>query len=160
MKRSVLLEVYEEFETVTFYTIRFSDEEISETDKFFDNFNSEEFFEGMRILSREIEKIIEVGAIERYFRPEGKLRSSLWALPLNVEGGSLRLFCLRMHDGILILGNGYQKTDVSYNNDPIAKSHADLLETIEKMLRARLRDGRTVEYQNKYYEHLKFEITL
>ncbi|MCX6272553.1 MAG: hypothetical protein NTU44_15310 [Bacteroidetes bacterium] len=160
MKRKINLELFDQADAVNFYTIRFTDEEISETDKFFDNFNTEEYSEDLYIIEREISKIGENGALERYFRPEGGYHDGLSALPLIVRHGSLRLFCVRIHDGILILGNGYKKTNQPYNLIPEANKHADCLQKIEKILRARLKKGSTYEYNNLLYEKLNFEIDL
>ena len=52
-------------------------------------------------------KIADFGALERYFRPEGKMIDRVVALP-TVQS-KLRLYCLRLSDRILILGNGSMK---------------------------------------------------
>lgn len=43
-------------------------------------------------------------ALERYFRYEGKMSDNVVALPTFRT--SLRLYCLRMSDSVLIVGNG------------------------------------------------------
>lgn len=62
-----------------------------------------------------ISKIADRGAFERYFRPEGRYNDSVCALP--VIKSKLRLYCLRLSDKILILGNGGIKSTRTYNED-------------------------------------------
>lgn len=52
------------------------------------------------------------GAWERYFRPEGKMNDRVCAIP--VDSGKLRLYCLRISDQILIIGNGGLKNTRTY----------------------------------------------
>ena len=59
--------------------------------------------------------ILDKGALERYFRPEGRISDDLCALP--IESGRIRLFCLRISDEILILGNGDVKSTATYEAD-------------------------------------------
>ena len=47
-----------------------------------------------------LDRIGETGALERYFRPEGKYGDGVSAIP--IESGKLRLYCLRLSDKILI----------------------------------------------------------
>lgn len=56
----------------------------------------------MRIVAF-INKIAQNGAFERFFRPEGKMADHVVALPVLTS--KLRLYCLRLSDKILILGN-------------------------------------------------------
>lgn len=53
--------------------------------------------------------------LERYFRREGKYADRVYALP--TDSGRLRLYCLRLSDKILILGNGGIKATRTYNED-------------------------------------------
>ena len=48
-------------------------------------------------------KIIDKGALERFFRIEGKMSDNVAAL--SIDSRKLRLYCLRISDQILILGN-------------------------------------------------------
>lgn len=55
----------------------------------------------MDVIVAWIDRIGETGALERYFRPEGKYGDGVSAIP--IESGKLRLYCLRLSDKILIL---------------------------------------------------------
>ena len=62
-----------------------------------------------------MEKIIAKGALERLFRIEGKMNDKVAALA--IDSRQLRLYCLRISDQILILGNGGVKTTRTYEED-------------------------------------------
>lgn len=68
-----------------------------------------------------INKIADMGALERYFRPEGKLKDRVCALPIMQS--KLRLYCLRLSDKILVLGNGGVKKTRTYNEDDTLKGY-------------------------------------
>ena len=105
MKKKTTLELVEQSEKVSLYSISFAMDRKTEFECFLNKFEKE------ASLNRDYQRIIyalsiilENGALERYFRPEGKRDDSLNALP--IENSRIRLFCLRISDEILILGNG------------------------------------------------------
>ena len=63
-----------------------------------------------------LQAILRIGALERFFRPEGGMNDSVQALP--IESGKLRLYCLRLSDQIVILGNGGVKNTRTYEENP------------------------------------------
>ena len=83
--------------------------------------------------------ILERGALERYFRPEGKINDDLCALP--IESGRIRLFCLRISDEVLILGNGDIKRTAAYEDDPRLLGYSLDLQRFDKLLRKDIEDG-------------------
>ena len=104
MKKKTTLELVEQSEKVSLYSISFAMDRKTEFECFLNKFEKE------ASLNRDYQRIIyalsiilEKGALERYFRPEGKQDDSLNALP--IENSRIRLFCLRISDEILILGN-------------------------------------------------------
>ena len=62
-----------------------------------------------------LDRIIAKGAFERFFRYEGKMSDNVVALSLDSK--KLRLYCLRMSDQILIVGNGGIKETRTYDED-------------------------------------------
>ena len=100
----------------TIYTIQFLSESDSEFERFYTRFKDDAEYNPdlMRIVAL-INKIADMGALERYFRPEGKLKDGVCALP--VLQSKLRLYCLRLSDKILVLGNGGIKKTRTYNED-------------------------------------------
>lgn len=100
----------------TMYTIQFLSDEQNEFQKFLTKFrNNAEFNSDFQKIMTFVERILDKGALERYFRPEGRVKDSVVALP--VLRSKLRLYCLRLTDSILILGNGDIKKTRSYEED-------------------------------------------
>ena len=80
-----------------------------------------------------------VGFLERYFRPEGKIRDRVAALPIQTN--KLRLYCLRLSDSVLIVGNGGQKTTKTYDEDPELNGYVITLQKLDDILRLAEKKG-------------------
>ena len=124
----------------TIYTIQFLSESDSEFERFYTRFKDDAEYNPdlMRIVAL-INKIADMGALERYFRPEGKLKDGVCALP--VLQSKLRLYCLRLSDKILVLGNGGIKKTRTYNEDDTLKGYVLTLQNFEKLIREGEKDG-------------------
>ena len=96
-----------------------------------------------------LDKIADEGALERFFRPEGKMRDSIVALP--VLRSKLRLYCLRLSDRILILGNGGVKNSRTYEENDSLRGYVLTLQKFEELRREGQRDG-TVTITSKTIE--------
>lgn len=71
----VELILLEEGEGCTTYTLHFLSDELNEFEKFVAKFKgNSKLNSDFRTIVRTLEKITEVGALERYFRPEGNSR--------------------------------------------------------------------------------------
>lgn len=139
MKQQLKIELYEEHEKVNFYTLHFNKEN-TEFDKFLDRFLDDTIYEeDMDIIIKWIDKIGEEGALERYFRPEGKLSDNICAIP--IETCNLRVYVLRLTDDILILGNGGLKKTPTYNEDEELNKIVITLQLIDKFIRDRIEKG-------------------
>ena len=127
-------------EGCTIYTIQFLSENKSEFERFYTRFKDDAEYNPdlMRIVAL-INKIADMGALERYFRPEGKLKDGVCALP--VLQSKLRLYCLRLSDKILVLGNGGVKKTRTYNEDDTLKGYVLTLQNFEKLIREGEKDG-------------------
>ena len=134
------LEIVEQSELVSLYSIKFNGEDATEFEKFLKTFkDNAELNEDFQRIVYAISKILCNGALERYFRPEGKFNDCVCAVP--IESGQLRLYCLRMSDQILIVGNGGVKTTRTYNEDPILSGYVLDLQKFEKLIRAGIKNG-------------------
>jgi hypothetical protein len=124
----------------TIYTIQFLSESDSEFERFYTRFKDDAEYNPdlMRIVAL-INKIADMGALERYFRPEGKLKDGVCALPILQS--KLRLYCLRLSDKILVLGNGGIKKTRTYNEDDTLKGYVLTLQNFEKLIREGEKDG-------------------
>ncbi len=139
MKRKIKIELFEEHDKVNFYTLRIEDED-AEIEKFFKKFPSGcEFDEDIHIIIKWIEKIGSIGALERYFRTEGKYYDNVSAIPIDVS--KLRLYLLRISESIIILGNGDIKTTKTYNEDYTLNPIVELLQSVDSFIKSRLDKG-------------------
>ncbi len=77
-----------------------------------------------------------------YFRPEGKLSDSIVALP--VVQSKLRLYCLRLSNKILVLGNGGVKSTRRYEDDATLKGYVMTLQRFERLLKQGVDDGSVI----------------
>lgn len=123
-----------ESESCTIYTIQFKTESQTEFERFFNKFKDDAIYNPdlMRIVAF-INKIAQEGAFERLFRPEGKMSDHVVALP--IISSRLRLYCLRLSDKILILGNGGVKNSRTYNEDDTLRGYVITLQDFEKWLK-------------------------
>ena len=86
---------------------------------------------------------ISCGARENLFRVEGKRNDHVVALPLLQKWrskaiGVLRLYCIRVSDQVLIIGNGGIKRVQKYQQDPVLLSHVRLLQRIDNKIQRAL----------------------
>ena len=123
-----------EAKNCTFYTIQFLSEDESEFEQFYNKFKDDVEFNPdlMRIVGF-LGRIADFGALERYFRPEGKMSDHVVALP--VVTSKLRLYCLRLSDKILILGNGGVKKTKSYEEDDELSGYVITLQNFDKLIK-------------------------
>lgn len=122
-----------ETESCTIYTIQFQGENQTEFENFYNKFKDDAIYNPdlMRIAAF-INKIAQNGAFERFFRPEGKMSDHVVALPVITS--RLRLYCLRLSDKILILGNGGVKNTRTYDEDDNLRGYVITLQNFEKLL--------------------------
>lgn len=125
------------------YTIQFLSDEDSEFEKFYTKFKDElEYNEDFERLLNILGRIADFGALERFFRPESKMNDRVCALP--VLKSKLRLYCLRLSDKILILGNGGVKNTRTYNEDDTLKGYVITLQKFDRLIKDGVKDGSIV----------------
>lgn len=127
-------------ESCTMYTIQFLSDEQSEFEKFVSKFRNDAVLNtDFQTIMRFVQQILSNGALERYFRPEGKMRDSVVALPIIKS--KLRLYCLRLTDKILVLGNGDVKNSRTYEEDETLQGYVMDLQKFENLLKQEVRSG-------------------
>ena len=159
VKKKTTVELLNESENVSLYSISFEMDGTTEFEKFVAEFEMNATYnrDYQRIIAA-LQAILRVGALERFFRPEGSMNDSVQALP--IESGKLRLYCLRLSDQIVILGNGGIKTTRTYQDDPELYGYVLDLQRFEKILNENLEKG-YVTIQEKHLsgvEDMTFEI--
>ena len=129
-----------ESDKTALYSISFEVDGTTEFEKFVSEFERNATYnrDYQRIIAA-LQAILNFGALERFFRPEGKIRDSVAAIP--IEGGKLRLYCLRISEQIVILGNGGVKATRTYEEDPRMYGYVLDLQKFEKILNENVSKG-------------------
>jgi len=157
VKRQISIDLFDEHEKVNFYTVCFHDEK-SEFDKFLDEYDNSKYIDQINLIVSDIDTIGKKGAFSRDFRQEGKPNDNLCALPSNWVTCKLRVFCLRIAEDIVILGNGYEKTKRTYNEIPFALYYANTLLSVDRLLKRRIANSDVTHYQGLLYGNVTFTI--
>ncbi len=138
--RAVKLEAVQSSDRASLYTIVFENDDMSEFSKFLSRFKDNgKLQRDYQIILYALKKILENGVLERYFRREGKYTDRVCALP--VDSGKLRLYCLRLSDKILVLGNGGIKRTRTYNEDSELNGYVMDLQKFDALLKEAEKDG-------------------
>lgn len=151
VKRSITIKHITISDAVGVYSLQFSDKTETEFVDFMSKYKDipnpilkEDFNRIMTILK----KIIVNGALERHFRTrESKIKDGVVAVPLDIRRrkkgcGTLRLYCLRISDEVLILGNGGIKYGDNYNDDAELNSYVANLAELDRVIRKLSQQGK------------------
>lgn len=127
------LKTLEQSDNVSLYSICFDGNAISEYETFVQKFKDNATLNtDYKNIILALEKIVAVGAFERFFRPEGKMSDRVAAL--SIDSRKLRLYCLRISDQILIVGNGGRKDTRTYEESAELSGYVMDLQAFDKML--------------------------
>lgn len=139
-----------ETDAVSIYSPLFDGEPMHEFAKFMNsnrNHTHPQLQKFFHTIITKIHKMEECGAKENLFRYEG---GNIKAMPLYVELpginrkiGKMRLYCIRLSDKLLILGNGGVTTANKYEEDSFMKDCVDKLRNLEKRLWKEVRKAGT-----------------
>lgn len=140
MKRRMTVELLNGSEKASLYSISFEVDGTTEFEKFVVEFEANATYnrDYQRIIAA-LQAILRIGTLEHFFRPEGKFNDSVQALP--IESGRLRLYCLRLSDQIVILGNGGVKTTRTYEEDKRLYGYVLDLQKFERILNESIAKG-------------------
>lgn len=132
--------IVDQTDFVSLYTIIFENSEVSEFEKFMEKFKDNASLQrDYQLILLALDKITSHGALERNFRPEGKISDNVVALP--IEKSRLRLYCLRLTDKVLILGNGGEKNTKTYEESEELKGYVIDLQRFDALLKTYIRKG-------------------
>ncbi|MBQ6769782.1 MAG: hypothetical protein IJP44_02240 [Bacteroidales bacterium] len=138
--REAKVDIIDQTESVSLYTITFEGNELSEFEKFMDKFKDNATLQrDYQLILLALDKITTHGALERNFRPEGKMNDNVVALP--IDKSRLRLYCLRLSDKILILGNGGEKNTKTYEESDELKGYVMDLQKFDALLKSFIQKG-------------------
>lgn len=140
MRRHYSIELIEEHEAVNFYSIHLNEEEFSELERFFEKFPiGSPFDEDVETIIAWLDKIGQTGALERYFRYEGRYGDGVSAIP--IETSNLRLYCIRLSDKILVFGNGGVKDSATWQESSSLAQYVEILVETSRFIASRLSNG-------------------
>ena len=146
MKRATLKTI-ESNDLLSLYSICFNNTEESEFENFLSKFKEESTLnKDFQTILVALAKIIERGALERFFRMEGKMNDDVCALSLDSH--KLRLYCLRISDQILILGNGGIKETRTYQEDETLSGYVMDLQKFDQLLKQAQKKGNIIIEKN------------
>ena len=134
------IELIEEHNAVNFYSIHLNEEELSELERFFEKYPEGcEYDEDVDTIIAWLDRIGESGALERYFRYEGRFGDGVSAIP--IETSNLRLYCIRLSDKILIFGNGGVKDSATWQDSETLSDYVEMLVDTSRFISSRLSYG-------------------
>ena len=134
------LKTIEQNDNVSLYSICFNGSDISEFEDFLIKFkDNSKLNRDFQTIILALEKIIDQGALERFFRLEGKMNDNVTAL--SIDSRKLRLYCLRISDQIMILGNGGVKTTRTYQEDEELSGYVMDLQRFDELLKQAQKNG-------------------
>lgn len=148
MNKFATLKCIGSFSKVCFYSILFEDNSLTMYEEFYNSFEANnETREGFDLIISQIKVIGERGALPYYFRHEGGAE----ALPVFEFGlgkTTLRLYCIRISDEVVILLNGGIKTTQKAQHCPNVSQHFALANKVSKLLTQAIKEKEIAIDQN------------
>ena len=140
MSRKTTIQTIGQSDKVGLYSIFFDGKEENEFREFLRKFRDNATLnKDFQAIVRAIDRIIANGALERYFRTEGKMADRVTALAIDSQ--RLRLYCLRISDQILIMGNGGVKDTRTYEESKELYGYVIDLQKFDELLKQAQLDG-------------------
>ena len=141
------LKTIEQNDNVGMFSICFDGSAESEFEKFLNEFKDNATYNrDFNVILLALSKIIDKGALERFFRNEGRMNDNVKALA--IDSRKLRLYCLRISDQILILGNGGVKATRTYQEDSKLSGYVMDLQSFDKVLLKAQKSGKVTIEKN------------
>ncbi len=139
MTKASLLSL-EQTDAAGLFTIIFENENQSEFVRFVNKFKDDAIRKNeLRIILNQIDVMLQKGIEERRFRPEGKMSDGVAALPVYQSG--LQLYCLRLSDSVLIVGNGGVKSTRTYQENEDLNGYVISLQKLDSLLKTDIENG-------------------
>ncbi len=156
MKQNYSLELVEQHPAVNFYSIKLDNCQLTELERFFEKFPIGcEYDRDVDEIVAWLDKIGQKGALERYFKSEGRYGDGVGAIPLEI-GNNVRLYCLRLSDNILVFGNGDVKDCEKWQDSPKLAAYVEMLMDTSRFIRSRMNNGDILLVEKKILGNLKF----
>lgn len=147
MKKNTKIQSIALSDKVGLYSIIFENNKESEFREFLLKYkDNSRLNKDYRAIITAINLIITNGALERYFRVEGKMNDRVAAL--SIDSRRLRLYCLRISDQVLILGNGGEKGSRTYEESEDLNGYVMDLQRFDELLKMAQKQGNIKIEQN------------
>lgn len=144
---TVTVKTIEQNDNVGMFSICFDGSDVSEFEKFLNEFKDNATYnKDFNVILLALSKIIDKGALERFFRNEGRMNDNVKALA--IDSRKLRLYCLRISDQILILGNGGVKSTRTYQENEKLSGYVMDLQAFDKVLAKAQESGKVTIEKN------------
>lgn len=142
--KEAALKTIEQNDNISLYSICFETSEESEFEKFMLEFkNNSKYKKDYDVILLALEKIIDKGALERFFRLEGGRVKAL-----AIDSQCLRLYCLRISNQILIIGNGGVKKTRTYQETEKLNGYVMDLRAFDNALKEAQKTGKVTIEKN------------
>ena len=147
MKKNTKIQSIALSDKVGLYSIIFENNKESEFREFLLKYkDNSRLNKDYRAIITAINLIITNGALERYFRVEGKMNDRVAAL--SIDSRRLRLYCLRISDQVLILGNSGEKGSRTYEESEDLNGYVMDLQRFDELLKMAQKQGNIKIEQN------------
>ncbi len=148
---NAIIEEVKQTENAGLFTIRFEGQTETEFEKFMQRFKDDaERQEDLSVILNLINKMLTMsGFLERLFRYVGKMSDRVAAMPQPTDHTELRLYCLRLSDSVLIVGNGGVKNTRTYEESEELNGYVITLQKLDKLLKQAERSGKVTIEETK-----------
>lgn len=148
---NAIIEEVKQTENAGLFTIRFEGQTETEFEKFMQRFKDDaERQEDLSVILNLINKMLAMsGFLERFFRYEGKMSDRVVAMPQPTDHVELRLYCLRLSDSVLIVGNGGVKNTRTYEESDELSGYVITLQKLDMLLKQAERSGKVTIEETK-----------
>ena len=148
---NAIIEEVKQTENAGLFTIRFEGQTETEFEKFMQRFKDDaERQEDLSVILNLITKMLTVsGFLERLFRYEGKMSDRVAAMPQPTDHTELRLYCLRLSDSVLIVGNGGVKNARTYEESEELNGYVITLQKLDRLLKQAEKCGKVTIEETK-----------
>ena len=140
-------------EVADIFSIRIDGKEDSELKEFIISFKDnigEDLQKDFEQVIKTLAEVAQKGVRESFFRPEGKFKDRVCAIPLYTatkkgrQNGTLRLYCIRISDKLLVVGGGGIKITQTYEENEALSTHVLTLQNIDKELSRLEKEGKDI----------------
>jgi hypothetical protein len=121
---------------MTAYSIHLEGQDECEAERFYEKYDhATAFTENMGVITGIINLMLDSGAREGRFRPEGLAH----AIPTG--NSALRLYCIRLNNNAVIFGNGGEKTSLKNKDSPDCNPHFECMKALARVIQRKLLEG-------------------